>query len=336
MANIANDLGNLGNKKAIKFYCKYCDYNAGHLSKWERHIKTKKHNANEMLSKANKKSYKGQLEVEEKSEDIECKFKCKCGKQYLHASSYCRHKKTCSSLKEIDKINTENQIIDTSANNIKMMTEMFPKMFDLISKQHDDTMEMFNKIVAKEPSNSQSGTKNMQGISGSHNTQNNQEVNINLYLNENCSDAMSIQGFAKQLSISLEDLMKNGKPAIKEGVSNVFIENLRPLALEDRPLHYVEAEKKSWHIKDEKEGWKSGSQESAITETRNQIQIELQKIWDRTYPDWQNNSRQVDDFQMMCSVLYDDPTPRDIAMALNRISTKCKVSFDELQKIAKK
>ena len=68
-------------------------------------------------------------------------------------------------MKEIDKINTENQIIDTSANNIKMMTERERRMWDLISKQHDDTMQMFNKIVAKEPSNSQSGTKNMQGIS---------------------------------------------------------------------------------------------------------------------------------------------------------------------------
>ena len=53
---------------------------------------------------------------------------------------------------------------------------------------------------------------------------NNNIINVQMYLNENCSDAMSIQNFANQLLITMDDLNKS-KP---ECISNVVLQNRKP------------------------------------------------------------------------------------------------------------
>jgi len=56
-----------------KYFCKICNFSTNKKGNWNSHILTKKH-----LSNKNEKIYL-----------------CKCGLQYKHMSSLCKHKKKC-------------------------------------------------------------------------------------------------------------------------------------------------------------------------------------------------------------------------------------------------
>ena len=89
------------------------------------------------------------------------------------------------------------------------------------------------------------------GINGNHNNQVQNNFNIQLYLNEDCKNAASIQDFAKQLKLTMEDLtlMKENEP---KAMVNIITKNLKDYTQYERPIHHHE---KKWYIKDKEEGW---------------------------------------------------------------------------------
>ena len=64
------------------FNCKICNYTGKRLSQYERHLQTKKHLKQAMITNDNKKVPKNI-------------YSCECGKIYKYNSGYSRHKKTC-------------------------------------------------------------------------------------------------------------------------------------------------------------------------------------------------------------------------------------------------
>jgi hypothetical protein len=296
---VEND-GHLGTKKDQKYHCERCDYTTSHLGKWKRHIDTKKHKMSQMVDNG------GHLGTKRDR----ARWVCTCGKEYKYNQGYYRHKKTCSTYLQC------NESFASSG----------------LSK--DDVIDILKAVM---PAITESiGGKNAVICSGSNNNINNQEVSVNLYLNEKCADAMSIQGFAQQLSVTVADLLKNGKPIAREGVSNILIDNLRPLAVEDRPIHCVDAGKRSWHVKDAVEGWRSGESGAAdvVTAANFNISKSLGKLWDETYPGWENDGQKTEQFHTLCQMLMDDPTASEIEKVLESIGPECKLSIEDIEKFA--
>ncbi len=48
---------------------------------------------------------------------------------------------------------------------------------------------------------------------------NNNVINVNMFLNEKCADAMSIQNFANQLLVTMDDLSKSKKELCQTSTS---------------------------------------------------------------------------------------------------------------------
>ena len=293
--------GHLGAKNEPKYRCEECDYSTSKICNWKRHVESKKHKMNQMVDNG------GHLGAKTSQKKI---WRCACGKEYKYNQGYYRHKKTCNSLRE-------SPAASTSAG---------------LSK--DDVIDILKAVM---PAITESvGAKNAVICTGSNNNINNQEVSVNLYLNEKCADAMSIQGFAQQLSLTVADLLKNGKPIAREGVSNILIDNLRPLAVEDRPIHCVDAAKRSWHVKDAVEGWRSGESGAAeaVTAANFNISKSLGKLWDETYPGWESNEQRTEQFHTLCQMLMGDPTSSEIEKVLESIGPECKLSIEDIEKFA--
>ena len=117
---------------------------------------------------------------------------------------------------------------------------------------------------------------------GNNNNSNNQVFNIQLFLNEKCADAMTIQNFAKQLFITMDDLSKEKKECITNGV----LKSLQPLAITERPFHCTNLKNQEWYIKDEKEGWKENTGEKVIQNAEYGIQQSWCAEFEKQYPDW--------------------------------------------------
>jgi hypothetical protein len=235
-----------------KFYCKSCDYYAKRKGDLKKHFNSKKHNASKMLVKNSK-------------------FNCDCGKEYVHESSFYRHKTKCKiSLLKNEKEKDEKDEKDNSDQTIK-----------LLNKIMDDNKKLQEKLLNMETliptiSNTTNNTYT-----------NNNVINVQMFLTENCSDAMTIQNFAKHLSVTLDDLCKSKKDCITQ----VVLKSLMPLSVNERPFHCTNLTKSKWFIKDENTGWEEDNGEKLIKNAEMGIQKKWLNEFENQYPNWMSNDR---------------------------------------------
>jgi hypothetical protein len=105
------------NKNYKKMYCVQCKYSTIRNSQYERHLLTQKH---KKLSVINKSNVLHESNVLCENNLLIKLYKCKCGKQYKHASSYCFHKTKCLMLKQ-EKTNALEKKTDNTEDIIKQL-----------------------------------------------------------------------------------------------------------------------------------------------------------------------------------------------------------------------
>jgi len=158
--------------KTRKCYeCKICDYKTFRSNDYIKHLKTKLHKKREMMTNDDKNSQK----LAESIKEYECEI---CRKTYSTRQSLYVHKKTCS-------------LAQNEANTISIK-EMYEMMMLLINNQNQQTN------IISDISKTQGNNNN--------NNNNNKNFNIQLFLNEDCKNAISLLEFAKSIPIFLEDL----------------------------------------------------------------------------------------------------------------------------------
>jgi len=86
-------------------------------------------------------------------------------------------------------------------------------------------------------------------IIGNNNTINKQKLNINIFLNEQCKDALTMNEFIDKIKITIDDLLVTKNKGLTEGVSNIFIENMNKLSLHERPIHCTDVKRETVYIK---------------------------------------------------------------------------------------
>ena len=102
---------------------------------------------------------------------------------------------------------------------------------------------------------------------------NNNNFNINIFLNEKCKDSMNLNVFLlEHIIVAFEDLLKIGVNGYTIGVADLIIKKLKEITLYKRPFHY--------HI-DEKDG----SQELYVRDDDiwKQDETETKEIIDRDF-----------------------------------------------------
>ena len=190
-------------------------------------------------------------------------YMCLCGKKFKHHSSFYRHKKECK--------HTEPETLTTEATVDLVKT---------LINQNQKLQEQIQDIIPK-----LSDTNKTTNINSNNNI-----INVQMFLNDKCADAMSIQNFANQLLITMDDLTKSKKDCI----SNVVLKSLKPLALTERPFHCTDINNKSWFVKDETEGWEEDDGEKLIKNTEYGIQKKWCDEFKKRYPQWMNDDAAKD------------------------------------------
>ena len=218
-----------------KYDCSFCHYTTSNSKDYSKHLLTRKH----------QNCIKGSILEEngkEKSQKIPKIFTCVCGKTCNTHSGMWKHKKTC------DDFNTQNE------------ENMLVSLVMEVVKQNHDFKEMLfeqNKTLVEQNSKLIEVCKN--GV-GNNNTINshNKAFNLNVFLNEECKDAMSITDFVNSIKLQLSDLEAVGKLGFVNGISNIIIRNLRALDVHMRPIHCTDTKRETMYVKGqdawEKEG----------------------------------------------------------------------------------
>ena len=251
------------------FYCEKCDYYSVRKSQWNRHINTKKHNASNASKPASKK----------------VRYACPCGKSYVHDTSYYRHIKSCK-YKDTDSHLTDDGV--ESQPIVKLLCEVMSQNKSL--QEQINALQNENKETIKAQTTLlQDVIPKLGNISNStiNTNSHNKIINVQMFLSEKCADAMSIQHFAKQLEVTLDDVCKNKKDCI----TNVVLKNLKPLSLTERPFHCTNPKNKEWYIKDENEGWEQDNGEKLVQNAEDGIHKKWTHEFETHYPKWMDNDQ---------------------------------------------
>ena len=255
-----------------EFICTNCNYTCFKIHHYNQHLLTAKH----------KRLTNTIFLLTKNSTEFTCSH---CNKHYKHMSSLIKHKKTCViHEKKQDDTNTTKNII-THEILLQILQQNQEQMKDnkalkeLLIEQNKTIMNMVSKSV---PTN--------QII---HNTNShNKTFNLNLFLNEECKNAMNIRDFINSIEFELEDLEETGRVGFVEGISKVVIKNLTDLDINLRPIHCGDIKREVLYIKHndkwEKDDKTKNLIKSAIQEIANK---NIKKIadWIKCHPDCQNS-----------------------------------------------
>jgi len=283
-------------KVAQKFICETCNYTTSKQNDYNKHILTTKHKR--LTFMANKKSL---------TNDI--KYECFCGKKYKHLSSLSKHKKKCEYIgffHENEKhekmdISGNNEIISIiSDNDIIDDVESIDKnelIIQLIKENKELQKTIINQntnFIEQQEKHNKNLTEKINSITPiisntTNNTMNN-NYNINLFLNEQCKDALNIMDFVNSLTIEMKDLENTGSRGFVEGMSNIIVKAIQGLDITKRPIHCTDSKKETLYVKDN-EIWEQDNNKEKIKEAIQHIkQNNVRKLaeWVIANPECEN------------------------------------------------
>ncbi len=271
----------------MKFNCTECQYCCDKLSEWTKHNNTRKH-----LSRVG---------VEPKKSPP--KYLCRnCDKEYSVRSSLWYHERKCGTEKQIEQapISIEQPPISIELEKspyLEIINRLLSNNLELknfIVEQSKINADTMNKVIEK---NADMMTKVIENskptIINQTNNQNNnnQKFNINVFLNEQCKDAMNFSDFIKGIDVSREDLENNAQLGFVNGISKIILDNLRQLSVNQRPIHCTDIKRETMYIKDDDKWTKETGPAKLNTAilTISQKSTRTLLDWKKENPDYQNH-----------------------------------------------
>ena len=321
-----------GNKKVFsEFYCDVCDYNAVTKQNYNKHISTELH-----------------LETKKYSHLI-CNF---CNKQYKTRAGLWKHKKTCklklSSCKNNSDNNKEeedkemmiikNELERQKNNELNLgksdstITQLQVDKYKNIEKENDELRNMIktlcnqNSSLMNRMSEQNQTIKDMVPKIGNQINTTHQNLNVQIFLNEHCKDAINIKDFVESLKIGVHDIEYTKINGISESVGNILANGLEKLDIYKRPIHCTNPELKTLYIKDEN-NWEKNN-EKVVTETISDVKnkhIEAVQKWEKENPEWLKDKVKTKQFIKMIDETTAAIEKEDEKKIINKIVKKVEV-----------
>mgnify|MGYP006950253792 CR=1 FL=1 len=164
---------------------------------------------------------------------------------------------------------------------------------------------------------------NSNNYNGTTNSHNNNTFNLQLFLNEQCKDAMNMSDFASSITLNVTDLDDFGRVGYVEGMSKLFINTLRETDVCKRPIHCSDARRETLYVKDADKWEREGPENTTITNAVRVVEhknIVIVNEWAKQNPRCED-SRTAENAQyinMSRAVL--DGDDRNIAKVIKRVA----------------
>jgi len=269
---------NKNSSKKLNYCCELCNFITSNKNDYSRHILTPKHQNTKNNEKKLKKTQKN-------SSLMSSGYICDCGKEYKHQSSLWNHKQKCNlKFEPIIKQDVIDIPITDASNNIissELVLELLKQnneFRELLKDQNKQIMELVSKGIGN--------TTNMNCNNVIKN-----KFNLNIFLNEQCKDAMNIMDFVNSLQLQLSDLERVGELGYVKGIGHIVINKLKALDICKRPIHCSDLKRETMYVKDENAWEKENGKNDKITKMikhvahKNQRQI---NEWRQENPEHKN------------------------------------------------
>ena len=253
--------------KYKQYTCECCCFSCIFESDYKRHMKTKKHMKIKLKCTVEKPEIKTNI------------LECECGKVFKTQNGLMKHKQRCLCFGS----GKDNIIINLMRDNAEikeLMKEQQKFMREQQEQYHKQLVDMIPMMC---------GSTN---LITNNNTHIKQKFNLNVFLNEQCKDAINIGDFIKSLQITLDDLNVTREKTLEDSVGNIFLRGLKELDIYKRPIHCTDNKRDIMYIKDE-EKWEKDEGNSKLKDTIGAIsrkQITTLKEWKNSDPEVEKTS----------------------------------------------
>jgi hypothetical protein len=286
-----------------EYNCECCNYNTSYKKDYSKHILTAKHQKLEELTKNRTILTDNISSVEFVCNNCNKKYNSRVGLWYHKNKNYC-NKETREAIipEEVPTIiqgtkltagssdipielvlevikqskEVQNVLIEQNKELQKQLLEQNEKMLEQSDKHHKQILE-----IAKKPNMINSNNNNKTSF------------NLQFFLNETCKDAMNIVDFVNSLKLTNNDFETTGKLGFVNGISRIFINNLKKMDVITRPLHCTDVKRETVYIKDNDTWEKDTEEKKKLNWAVNRIaQLNLNQIqqWQQEYPDSVKNN----------------------------------------------
>jgi len=303
------------NKSSAKFYCIVCDYTTQRNSQYTRHLMTPKHKL------ATTETYL----VRKSSTHYMC---IKCNKLYKNRTGLWKHKKKCNEEIKNENIKNENTIVDE--NTIVNEHSMKNFILDIIKNNTDALKEMME--VCKNMNN----TPHISNSINNNNTMtnsNNKTFNLQVFLNEQCKDAMNLSDFMESIQLSLEDLENMEKLGYVECMFKNIFGDMEFISIFGRPFHCSDFKRGIIYIK-ENGVWEK--EEMGYTRLINAIRIvekknfKLLKEWTEKHPSFSDYNSPYNDKYVKLFGETMNGDKHNLAKLIRKLSKECVIDKGNL------
>ena len=280
-------------KNAKIYICEDCDFTCSKKSEYNRHLMTAKH----------KKATNGNMWQQEWQQSTN--YVCGCGRAYSHRASLYKHKKKCEknaenaenaeNVKSLNNLSPppENIVVQEGMND-SIIIKCFQTMMD--SQTHAVQAAQAQAQAQSEQIRAQAeqtrllveaiSLNGMQSIT--NNTTNNNQFNLNVFLNEDCKNAYTLKEVAESIECSVSDLDRMDKDGYAATVTRKILESIENMSITERPIHCTDARRNAVCVKSET-GWERN--EEALKTLNSTIFLIGNKIhgmmdaWRAKYPE---------------------------------------------------
>jgi hypothetical protein len=259
------------------FSCDICNYKCNKKCNLTKHFTTVKHK--NMLLDEQK-----MINDDQKVEKVANKsFECDCGNKYKYKQGLSRHKKLCKGEKKETVIINNQENVDYKS--------MFLEMINENKELRKTISEMIPKIGNNNNNNNNNNTIN-----------NKNKFNINVFLNEKCKDALSMDEFIDKIEVSMKNLLTTKEKGQVYGISNIIMENMNKLSLYERPLHCTDKKRETLYVKNQE--WEKDDNKEHINKALKKVeskQLKNLNVWLKKHPNYMNNPSEQEEFAKLMS-----------------------------------
>ena len=263
-----------------KYNCESCSFHTDSKKDFIRHENTIKHKRKLFKYCCKKCKFYTNDEINfnhhkkrtqhKKKHNFFCK---KCKKEYKSREGLWTHKR--------DKHNKEekDEQKKTNADMLIDIIETNKKLVKTLKNQGQTQKEIMSQLKnVKQP------------------VQNNTQININLFLNDKCKNAMNITDFVNKIKVTFEDLVYAKDNGSVLSIGDVFMKHLTDLEPTERPIHCSDKKRLKFYIKDDNK-WEKDDKNMKLDHTIGRIQSkQMDKLqeWTKGHPNWMSNEKESD------------------------------------------
>ena len=316
-------------KPRVCYSCEPCGFTTDNKTDYERHLTRKKH-----IIRC--------VSTSEQPFPVSNTHVCQsCHKVFKCRTSIYKHKAIC-------KANSSEPNVPSCPSFLSSPSPSIPSGTTEPQISDDMTKNLMNMMMMMIQQNSEFQSKIMEhclhnaGTSNSHNTTNtntitnsnntNNTFNMNMFLNEQCKDAMNMKDFVNSIQLNLTDLENVERDGYVKGMSNILIDNLQKTDVYKRPVHCSDVKRETLYVKDNNEWERDGPNHPKMVNAVlavEQKNVAMVGEWAKANPRCMNSStRENERYMKLSKAATDGEKEGNIAKVIRRVAKNVAVEKD--------